>query len=76
MTAARVYRDLIWQDPDRVSGAVCFFGTRLPVQHMFDYLEAGQTIEEFCEDYNCPLEMAKAVLDLASHGVESFLEAA
>ena len=73
MVAERTYKDLLWQDPGRVSGAVCFYGTRLPVQHMCDYLEGGQTIEEFCVDYNCPLEKAKAVLDLAVLGIESFL---
>lgn len=76
MSPARRYKDLIWQTPDRVSGAVCFYGTRLPVQHMFDYLEAGQNIEEFCQDYNCPIGTAKAVLELAVHGIESFLQVA
>ena len=76
MQAARVYQDLLWQDPDRVSGAICFYGTRLPVQHMFDYLESGQTVEDFCRDYDFPIDKAKAVLELASKGVESFLRAA
>jgi uncharacterized protein (DUF433 family) len=66
MSPARRYKDLIWQTPDRVSGAVCFYGTRLPVQH----------IEEFCQDYNCPIGTAKAVLELAVHGIESFLQVA
>ena len=73
MVAERTYKDLLWQDCGRVSGAVCFYGTRLPVQHMFDYLEGGQTIEEFCADYNSPLDKAKAVLDLAVLGIASFL---
>jgi uncharacterized protein (DUF433 family) len=76
MEAERVYKDLLWQDSDRVSGAVCFYGTRLPVQHMFDYLEGGQNLEEFCADYAVPLEMAKAVLELASRGISKLLEAA
>ena len=76
MNEPRAYKDLLWQDAGRVSGVVCFYGTRLPVKHMFDYLEGGQTIEEFCADYDCPLAQAKAVLDLAAHGIESFLQAA
>lgn len=76
MRAVRVYEKLLWQDPDRVSGAICFYGTRLPVQHMFDYIEGGQTIEEFCRDYRLPVETARQVLALASHGIEGFLKAA
>jgi uncharacterized protein (DUF433 family) len=36
--AEYVYEDLIWQDSDRMSGAVCFYGTRIPVSFLFDYL--------------------------------------
>lgn len=76
MEAERVYKDLIWQDADRVSGAVCFFGTRVPVQHMVDYLNAGQTVEEFCVDYRIELEQARAVVALALAGVENYLQKA
>jgi len=74
--AARAYKELIWQDPDRVSGALCFYGTRLPVQHMFDHLEAGYKLEEFCEAFKVPVEQAKAVLDLALESLHSFLDEA
>jgi uncharacterized protein (DUF433 family) len=42
---------VIWTDPDRVSGAPCFQGTRVPVQNLVDSLEGGASIEEFLEDY-------------------------
>ena len=43
--------EVIWVDPERVSGAPCFKGTRVPVQNLLDYIEGGSTIDEFFEDY-------------------------
>lgn len=76
MEAERVYKELIWQDQDRMSGAICFFGTRVPVQHMLDYINAGQTVEEFCADYRIELEQARGVVELALNGIDSFLQKA
>lgn len=73
MEAQFVYKDLLWQDPDRVSGALCFFGTRLPVNHMFEHLEAGYTLEGFCEAFGLPVEKAKQVLELSAKGLQDFL---
>jgi uncharacterized protein (DUF433 family) len=42
---------VIWIDPERVSGAPCFRGTRVPVQNLIDYVEGGSTIEEFFENF-------------------------
>jgi uncharacterized protein (DUF433 family) len=33
--------------PDVMGGAVVFRGTRVPVQTLFDYLEAGESIDDF-----------------------------
>lgn len=38
---------VMWQDPDRMSGAPCFTGTRVPVKTLFDYLEGGDSLDEF-----------------------------
>jgi uncharacterized protein (DUF433 family) len=43
--------EVIWVDPERVSGMPCFKGTRVPVQALLDYIEGGSTIDEFFEDY-------------------------
>ena len=53
MTAEQKLRlsEVIWVDPERVSGTACFKGTRVPVQNLLDYIEGGSTIEEFFEDY-------------------------
>jgi uncharacterized protein (DUF433 family) len=57
---------LIWANPARMSGAQCFHGTRVPVQTMFEYLEAGDSLEEFLEGFpGVTREQAVAVLELA-----------
>ena len=43
--------DVIWIDSERMSGAPCFRGTRVPVQHLMDYIEGGSTIDEFLKDF-------------------------
>jgi uncharacterized protein (DUF433 family) len=56
----------VWVDPERLSGEPCFNGTRVPVKTLFEYLEAGQTIDEFLEDYQgVTRRLAVAVLELA-----------
>ena len=42
---------VITVDPEIMSGAPCFAGTRVPVQTLFEYLEAGDTIDDFLEGY-------------------------
>ena len=37
----------VTRSPDRAWGATVFAGTRVPVETLFDYLEAGDTIDEF-----------------------------
>lgn len=76
MEAQLVYKDLLWQDPDRMSGALCFYGTRIPVTHLFSYLETSSTVEAFCKDYNVEARVAKAVLELAPEGIKLLLKKA
>lgn len=38
-------------DPEVMSGAPCFVGTRVPIQNLMDYLEGGDSIDEFLEDF-------------------------
>lgn len=44
-------RDIVWVDPERMSGTPCFRGTRVPVQHLLDYLEENLTVDEFISDF-------------------------
>ncbi len=38
-------------DPETMGGTPVFTGTRVPVQFLFDYLETGETLDEFLENY-------------------------
>ena len=40
------------RDPEVMSGALCFTGTRVPVQNIFDYLEGTSSLEEFLQDFS------------------------
>jgi uncharacterized protein (DUF433 family) len=37
--------------PDIMSGAAVFHGTRVPVQTLLDYLEGGESIDDFLEGF-------------------------
>jgi uncharacterized protein (DUF433 family) len=43
--------DAVWVSPQRMSGAPCFRGTRVPVQSLMDLLEGGETIDQFLTLY-------------------------
>ncbi len=42
---------LITQSNDILSGTPVFYGTRVPVKNLSDYLSAGETIDEFLDDF-------------------------
>lgn len=44
-------RDIINIDTDILSGQPVFKGTRVPVEYLFDHLEAGISIDEFLDDF-------------------------
>ncbi len=56
----------IQSDPEIMGGATVFTGTRVPVQTLLDYLEAGEPLDEFLADFPS-VERAQviAVLELA-----------
>ena len=41
--------EVVWVNPDRLSGAPCFRGTRIPVQMLIDHLAAGFSLDEFLD---------------------------
>ena len=58
---------IVWINPARVSGTPCFFGTRVPVQTLFNCLAAGQKLDEFLDDFDgVSREQAEAVLRFAA----------
>ena len=58
--------ELIISDPEIMSGAACFRGTRVPVQHLFDYLEGNSSLDDFLEDFpSVSREVAIGTLEAA-----------
>ena len=56
----------IQSDPAIMRDATVFTGTRVPVQTLLDYLEAGDPLDEFLEDFpSVDRAHAIAVLELA-----------
>ncbi len=61
---------IVSRDPDVVSGAVVFAGTRVPVQILIDYLKAGETLDRFLDGFpTVRREQAEAFLEEALHAV-------
>lgn len=59
-------------DPDILSGKPVFAGTRVPVDSLFDHLEAGVSLDEFLDDFpSVKKEQAITLLDIASKLVTS-----
>ena len=57
---------LVSRNPEIMSGALCFTGTRVLVKNLFDYLEGASSLEEFLEDFpSVSREKAVAVLEAA-----------
>jgi uncharacterized protein (DUF433 family) len=57
---------VIHTDPDILSGTPVFVGTRVPVRTLLDYLEAGDPLDEFLEDFpSVTREQAVTALRLA-----------
>jgi len=57
---------LVWINKNRVSGAPCFYGTRVPIKSLFDALSAGEALEQFLDDFEgVTREQAETLLGLA-----------
>jgi uncharacterized protein (DUF433 family) len=63
---------LISRSDDILGGAAVFAGTRVPVQTLIDYLDAGDGLDEFLDDFpTVTREHAVAVLELAKEALVS-----
>ena len=66
---------IVWINPRRVSGAPCFYGTRVPLKNLFDSIAAGETLDEFLDGFEgVSREQALAILSLAGADLLSDLE--
>ena len=68
---------LLTQAEEVMSGTPVFAGTRVPVQTPIDYLEGGDRLDDFLDDFpTVSREHAVAVLELAKEALVSLASAA
>ena len=57
---------VIHSDPEILGGTTVFVGTRVPVKNLLDYLAAGDSLDQFLDDFpSVSREQAVAVLEVA-----------
>ncbi len=60
----------IWINRERMGGAPCFAGTRVPIKSLFDYLEGGDALGDFFRDFpGVERKQAEAVIAFAAQGL-------
>ncbi len=63
-------QQVVHADPEIMSGEPVFVGTRVPVKNLFEYLAAGDSLEEFLEAFpSVSRDQAVAALELAKEAV-------
>ncbi len=71
MEARMKLTDVLSSDPDIVSGAVVFKGTRVPVSAFFENLAGGMSVEEFLENFpTVEREQAEELLRIVEEDVK------
>ena len=59
-------------DPEILGGTPVFNGTRVPIRNLFDYLEAGESIQTFLEDFeSVSKEQVVRLLQLSEKLIQS-----
>ena len=59
-------KDLVEVNPRKMSGAPVFTGTRVPITHLFEFIESGETLHEFLRQFpSVTREQALGVLELS-----------
>ncbi|MEI6140750.1 MAG: DUF433 domain-containing protein [Mariniphaga sp.] len=67
-----MHENIINVDPDILGGTPVFFGTRVPIKNLFDYLETGDSIEVFLDDFEgVSNEQVVRVLEMSQKLIES-----
>ena len=63
-------KDVVDVNPERMSGAPCFTGTRVPISHLFEYIESGETLDEFLRQFpSVTREQALSALELSKESL-------
>jgi uncharacterized protein (DUF433 family) len=61
---------IIERSPEVMNGLLVFAGTRVPVQTLLDYLEAGDRLDDFVKDFPAvSREQARRALELAGQAL-------
>lgn len=64
---------IIHSDPDILGGTPVFFGTRVPMKNLLDYLEAGDSLDEFLDHFpSVSRAQAIAALELAKQMLTAY----
>lgn len=70
MTPMLAQNQVIQTDPEILAGEPVFAGTRVPLRNLFDYLEAGDSLEIFLDAFpDVTREQAVAALEIAREAV-------
>ena len=65
-------KSVVFIDNDVMGGTPVFVGTRVPVQSLFDYLEGGETVDEFLRQFpSVDRKQAVAALQMARDSIIS-----
>ncbi|MDR2205036.1 MAG: DUF433 domain-containing protein [Flavobacteriaceae bacterium] len=68
-------KQIINIDPEILGGTPVFYGTRVPVKNLFDYLETGDSIKTFLEDFDgVKKEQVIGVLEISQKLIETSTE--
>lgn len=60
------HNQIVHTDPEILAGEPVFVGTRVPLRNLFDYLEAGDSLEVFLDSFpDVSREQAVAALEIA-----------
>ena len=63
---------VVHSDPEILGGTPVFVGTRVPLQNLIDYLEAGDTLDDFLDSFpSVTREQAIAALEMAREALEA-----
>ena len=71
MNAEELHR-IIHSDPEIMGGTPVFVGTRVPLQNLIDYLEGGESVEDFLDAF--PTVTREQVIAVIEAGKLKMLE--
>lgn len=68
--------EVVHTDPEILAGEPVFVGTRVPLRNLFDYLEAGDSLEIFLDAFpDVSKEQAVAALEIAREAMTAVASA-